>query len=163
MEIRTGYPMETNKLRIAMLSVHSCPVGELGARDTGGMSVYIRELARELGRQGHLVDIYTRVHDPDDPRMEELGEGVRLIHLNAGREAKIQKLDVYFSLPEFTWRTSGETTDSNTMWSSAITGYRHWWANTCGSNGGYLTSPCTIRWGQSRTPWASGKTNPDCG
>ena len=31
-----------------MLCIHSNPVGELGTRDTGGMSVYIRELAREL-------------------------------------------------------------------------------------------------------------------
>ena len=41
--------MEVAPLRIAMLSVHSCPVGELGTKDTGGMSVCIRELAREMG------------------------------------------------------------------------------------------------------------------
>ena len=93
--------MEELKLRIAMLSAHSCPVGDLGARDTGGMSVYIRELARELGKQGHTVDLYTRVHDPNDSRIEGLGEGVRLIHLKAGREARIEKMDVYFALPEF--------------------------------------------------------------
>jgi len=38
-----------------MLSVHSCPVGRLGGRDTGGMNVYIREIARELGKRGHRV------------------------------------------------------------------------------------------------------------
>jgi D-inositol-3-phosphate glycosyltransferase len=95
--------MEELKLKIAMLSAHSCPVGDLGAKDTGGMSVYIRELARELGQQGHSVDIFTRVHDPCDPRIEGLADGVRLIHLKAGREARIQKLDVYFTLPEFTF------------------------------------------------------------
>lgn len=94
--------MTDNKLRIAFISAHSCPVGDLGAKDTGGMSVYIRELARELGKEGHTVDIYTRVHDPADPRMEVLSEGVRLIHLKAGKEATINKVDVYFSLPEFT-------------------------------------------------------------
>jgi D-inositol-3-phosphate glycosyltransferase len=105
--------MIQNKLRIAMLSAHSCPVGDLGAKDTGGMSVYIRELARELGKQGHRVDIFTRVHDPNDPRMEELVPGVRLIHLKAGKEANVQKMDVYFSLPEFTfnlenfWKENG--------------------------------------------------------
>ena len=35
-----------------MLCIHSSPVGELGTRDTGGMSVYIRELAKELGNLG---------------------------------------------------------------------------------------------------------------
>jgi D-inositol-3-phosphate glycosyltransferase len=122
--------MEQNRLRIAMLSAHSCPVGDLGARDTGGMSVYIRELARELGKQGDSVDIYTRVHDPNDPRIEELIEEVRLIHLRAGKEAKIQKLDVYFSLPEFTfnlenfWKDNGLQYDIvfSHYWLSALVG-----------------------------------------
>ncbi|GAJ10368.1 unnamed protein product, partial [marine sediment metagenome] len=65
--------MPASQLRIAMLSVHSCPMGNLGAKDTGGMSVYIRELARELGKQGIWVDIYTRVHDPRDEQILELG------------------------------------------------------------------------------------------
>ena len=43
-----------------MISIHSSPLGPLGTRDTGGMSVYIRETARELGRMGHRVDIFTR-------------------------------------------------------------------------------------------------------
>jgi D-inositol-3-phosphate glycosyltransferase len=86
-----------------MLSAHSCPVGKLGARDTGGMSVYIRELAHELGKQGHLVDIYTRVHDPNDHQVYVLSQNARLIHLPAGREQGIHKLAVYSHLPEFTY------------------------------------------------------------
>jgi len=88
-------------LRIAMLSVHSCPLGRLGEKDTGGMSVYIRELARELGRRGHLVDVYTRVHDPNDNQVVELGRKARLIHLNAGEERDIDKLALYPHLDEF--------------------------------------------------------------
>jgi D-inositol-3-phosphate glycosyltransferase len=84
-----------------MLSVHSCPVGNLGAKDTGGMSVYIRELARELGKQGHSVDIYTRVHDPHDPVIVELGHNARLIHLQAGKDEAIHKLALYLHLPDF--------------------------------------------------------------
>jgi len=84
-----------------MLSAHSCPVGNLGAKDTGGMSVYIVELARELGRQGHLVDVYTRVHDPRDKQVYALGQNARLIHLRAGEDEEIHKLAVYFYLPDF--------------------------------------------------------------
>jgi D-inositol-3-phosphate glycosyltransferase len=91
-----------SQLRIAMLSAHSCPVGKLGAKDTGGMSVYIRELAHELGKQGHSVDIYTRVHDPNDHQIYLLGQNARLIHLPAGRDDEIHKLTVYYHLPEFT-------------------------------------------------------------
>jgi D-inositol-3-phosphate glycosyltransferase len=116
--------MEDNKLRIAMLSAHSCPVGDLGAKDTGGMSVYIRELARELGKQGHSVDIFTRVHDPDDPRIEALAEGVRLIHLRAGKEARIQKMDVYFSLPEFTFNLESFWQDNGLNYDIV---YSHYW------------------------------------
>jgi D-inositol-3-phosphate glycosyltransferase len=116
--------MEENKLRIAMLSAHSCPVGDLGAKDTGGMSVYIRELARELGKQGHNVDIFTRVHDPDDPRIETLAEGVRLIHLRAGKEARIQKMDVYFSLPEFTFNLESFWQDHGLYYDIV---YSHYW------------------------------------
>ena len=93
--------MAFSQLRIAMLSVHSCPVGNLGAKDTGGMSVYIRELAFELGRQGLLVDIYTRVHDPKDSQIIKLGQGARLIHLRAGDDHDIHKLAVYSYLPDF--------------------------------------------------------------
>jgi len=84
-----------------MVSAHSCPVGSLGAKDTGGMSVYIRELAHELGKQGHLVDVYTRAHDPRDSQIYELGRNARLIHLEAGEVEDIQKLVVYSYLPDF--------------------------------------------------------------
>jgi D-inositol-3-phosphate glycosyltransferase len=88
-------------LRIAMLSVHSCPIGQLGTKDTGGMSVYIRELARELGKLGHRVDLFTRVHDPHDPLMESLARNVRLIHFKVGGDEAINKLDLYHLLPDF--------------------------------------------------------------
>ncbi len=93
--------MPATQLRIAILSVHSCPMGQLGAKDTGGMSVYIRELARELGKQGHLVDVFTRVHDPKDSQIYELGQNARLIHLRAGEDEEIHKLAVYSYLPDF--------------------------------------------------------------
>jgi len=84
-----------------MLSAHSCPVGTPGAKDTGGMSVYIRELARELGKQGASVDVYTRIHDPKDNQVVELGQNARLIHLRAGEDERIHKLAVYSHLPDF--------------------------------------------------------------
>ncbi len=84
-----------------MISVHSCPVGTLGTRDTGGMNVYIMELAGELGKQGHLVDVYTRVHDPADDQIYSLGQNARLIHIKAGAVEQIHKLATYSHLPEF--------------------------------------------------------------
>jgi len=92
---------EDGQMRIAMLSAHSCPLGRLGTKDTGGMSVYVLELARELGKCGHLVDVYTRVHDPKDKQVYSLGHNARLIHLKAGEDGEIGKLAVYSHLPDF--------------------------------------------------------------
>ena len=94
--------MADSQMKIAMLSVHSCPLGHLGTKDTGGMSVYVRELARELGKLGQIVDVYTRAHDPVDEQIIRLGQNARLIHLNAGEEEEIDKLAVYPHLPDFT-------------------------------------------------------------
>jgi len=87
-------------LKIAVLSIHSCPLGKVGGENTGGMSVYIREFARELGRRGHLVDVYTRIHEPIHDQVVELGQNARLIHLKAG-EKEIQKLAIYDHLGDF--------------------------------------------------------------
>ncbi len=129
--------MPSSQLRIAMLSAHSCPVGKLGTKDTGGMSVYIRELARELGKQGHLVDVYTRVHDPKDRQIYELNQNARLIHLRAGEDEEIQKLAVYFHLPEFVSNLENFRKQNNLQydlifshyWLSALAGtyLQQWW------------------------------------
>lgn len=92
--------MTSDQLRIAMLSVHSCPIGTLGSKDTGGMSVYIRELASELGSMGHSVDIYTRAHDPEDDQIVELGNNTRIIHLHVGDVEHIHKLVLYTHLAD---------------------------------------------------------------
>lgn len=86
-------------LRVAMLSVHSCPLGRLGTRDTGGMSVYVRELARALGAQDVAVDIFTRQHSGCASDQMWLGAGVRLIHLPLpGSESRV---GIYPDLPDF--------------------------------------------------------------
>lgn len=93
--------VEADQLRIAMLSVHSSPIGDLGTNDTGGMSVCIRELARELGSRGHLVDIFTRLHDPGCELSLELYKNVRLVHLRAGNDGPMDKLTVFPYLADF--------------------------------------------------------------
>ena len=84
-----------------MLSVHSCPLGQLGGRDTGGMNVYVRELARALGEWGHKVDVYTRAHDPGDGQVYQLGRNARLIHIKAGGVEDMDKLVQYRHLADF--------------------------------------------------------------
>ena len=87
-------------MNIAMLSVHSCPLGRVGEENTGGMSVYIREVACELGKLGHRVDVYTRSHKSIHDQVVEIGQNARLIHLKAGEEA-LGKLEIYDHVDDF--------------------------------------------------------------
>ncbi len=87
-------------LKIAALSIHSSPLGELGTEDTGGMSVYIRELSLELGRAGHSVDIYTCADSGGRASRLFLSDNVRLIHLGIGQKGHITKSMLSGHLPE---------------------------------------------------------------
>ena len=91
---------DVRPLRIAMLSIHSSPIGELGTEDTGGMSVYIRELSQELGRAGHSVDIYTCADNRSRGNRVSLSENVRLIHLSIGHKGPVTKSMLFGHLPE---------------------------------------------------------------
>ena len=90
--------------RTAVLSVHSCPLAALGGKETGGMNVYVREMAREMGRLGYLVDVFTRSQNPHITRVVPLGRNARVVHLKAGPEEPLPKNNLLAYLPEFTSR-----------------------------------------------------------
>ncbi len=98
--------MIDNRYKIAILSVHSDPLGQPGIGDTGGMSIYIRELTKELVKLGHIVDIYTRVQNPVTPEVIELAPNARQIHIPAGEPADIDKLLIYNNAPDFACKTA---------------------------------------------------------
>jgi len=88
-------------LRVAMLSLHTCPLAALGAKETGGMNVYVRELSRELGRMGVEVDVFTRSQNSAIPRVVGMGPRVQVIHLPAGPEAPLARPQIHAHLDEF--------------------------------------------------------------
>ena len=92
--------------RIAMISMHTCPLAcpqaLLGGRETGGMNVYVRELSQELGRRGKSVDIFTRFQDTETNQIQYLGDDVRVIHLPAGPLAPYDKNKLVGHVDEFT-------------------------------------------------------------
>jgi len=89
--------------RVAMLSIHTCPLAMLGGKETGGMNVYVRDLSRELGRRGIAVDCFTRSQNPNIARIStRLGPNGRVIHLPAGPETPYDKNRIADHLPEFT-------------------------------------------------------------
>jgi len=96
-----------------MLSVHACPLAKLGGRDSGGMNVYVRELARELGGRGVAVDVFTRWREKDDPQIQQLGDNARVIHIPSGPMGYWPKMDVYEHLDEFTAKVEQYVNDED--------------------------------------------------
>src|SRR5215472_8154819 len=91
--------------RVAMLSLHTSPLAQLGrTRDAGGMHVYVRELARELGDGNMSVDIFTRRTDPSLPPIQRLNDNVRLIHIPAGPEINLPTAELFPYVEDFTRR-----------------------------------------------------------
>ena len=76
--------MTQKHLKIAILSIHSSPLGALGTKDTGGMSTYLLGMTEALGAAGHLVDIYTRAVAGTNHQVTEVSTNVRLISINDG-------------------------------------------------------------------------------
>ena len=91
--------------RIAMISMHTCPLAcpqaLLGGRETGGMNVYVRELSRELGARGKSVDVFTRFQDTATDQIQSLGPDARVIHLPAGPMAPYDKNKLTDFVDEF--------------------------------------------------------------
>src|SRR3989440_6391599 len=110
--------------RIAMLSVHACPLAKLGGRDSGGMNVYVRELARDLGARGIEVDVFTRWREKDDPRIQPLGPNARVIHIASGPLGYWPKINVYEHLDEFTAKLIAEVEEQGRTYDVL---HAHYW------------------------------------
>ncbi len=89
-------------MRIALLSYHTCPLATLGGKDAGGMNVYVRDLARFLGREGIHLDVFTRSQDEHVPHvLHDLGFGNRVAHIPAGPEHPLPKEELVTYIPDF--------------------------------------------------------------
>ncbi len=88
---------------VLMLSIHTSPLDSPGrTKDAGGMNVYMRQLALELGHRHTTVDIFTRQANEHTPRIVYLSKNVRVIHIQTGPLAPIPKHDLYHHIPAFT-------------------------------------------------------------
>ena len=86
--------------RAAFITLHACPLAAPGQGKSGGMNVYVRQLAAALGEMGMKIDIFTREHLDVVNRVETIGPNVRVIHLKAG-EPDAHLGDLYALLPDF--------------------------------------------------------------
>lgn len=125
--------------RVAMLSVHTCPLATLGGKETGGMNVYVRDISREFNRRGIFVDVFTRSQNSELPRISNpLGHRGRVIHLPAGPEAPYDKNKVFDHLPEF---VDGVIQYAETEHASYDVLFSHYWLS------GWVARALCARWG----------------
>ena len=88
--------------RIAMISVHECPLASSEGKEKGGINVYVFELSKALSKIGYSIDIFTRTQDTINPRVVLVNNNLRVIHIPAGPLTSIPKKNVINHLDEFT-------------------------------------------------------------
>jgi D-inositol-3-phosphate glycosyltransferase len=96
-------PVDTPIRRVAMISVHGCPMACPGMRSAGGMNVYLKQVASLLAQRGICVDVFTRTHQVGGPEIVDLGPRARVVHLPVG-PPDLSKEAIFDYLPEFLQR-----------------------------------------------------------
>lgn len=122
--------------RVAMLVVHSNPLAEPGTGDAGGMTVYVRQLARSLAARGLQVDIFTRA-DGSAVGESAPSPGVRVVPVPAG-PAALAKEELPAYLPEFAGRL-GRWVEERGLTYDLI--HSHYWLS------GRVAAVLSRRWG----------------
>lgn len=69
---------------LAMLSLHTSPLAQPGVGDSGGMNVYVRELAGSLARAGVDTTVFVRRSSAGLADVVEPEPGFRVVHVDAG-------------------------------------------------------------------------------
>jgi D-inositol-3-phosphate glycosyltransferase len=70
--------------RVAIISLHTSPLAQPGAGDSGGMNVYVRELVSSLSQSGIDCVTYTRADREGLAAEVSVEPGHRVVHIEAG-------------------------------------------------------------------------------
>src|SRR3982750_707535 len=86
---------------IALISEHASPLAAVGGIDAGGQNIYVAQIARELGRLGYDVDVFTRRDSERLPHIVDYAPGVRVINVPAGPASYVRKEELLPLMGEF--------------------------------------------------------------
>lgn len=92
---------EAARARVAMISLHTSPLDPPGAGDSGGMNVHVRETMGRLAERDVAVDVYTRCAGRGVPEVHELTPLTRVIQVQAGPCAAVEKSSLPELVPAF--------------------------------------------------------------
>ncbi len=90
-----------NTKRIAVISYHTCPLSDETDAEIGGMNIYVLELSKALSKKGYYLDVFTRSQNENSPRVVQVNERLRVIHMPAGPEEPLSKKEIEQYIPEF--------------------------------------------------------------
>lgn len=93
---------DSTRRRIAIISDHASPLAVPGGVGCGGQSVYVAQLARELGRAGHLVDVFTRRDAAGQQPVVQWTDNIRVIHVPAGPRHHVSREELLPHVEDFT-------------------------------------------------------------
>ena len=79
--------------RVAVIAYHSSPLLEPGTGDAGGMTVYVREVARAMTKMQFRTDVFTRSAS-GSIETTDIFPGVRVIAIPAGPVGTVSKADL---------------------------------------------------------------------
>jgi D-inositol-3-phosphate glycosyltransferase len=116
--------------RVALISLHTSPLIQPGSGDSGGMNVYVREVASALAQAGVDCTTYTRAHRPGLPREVLVEPGHRVVHIPAGpydlpKEVLADELDEFTrGVREHIQSGPGVDVIHGNYWLSGVVGHR---------------------------------------
>jgi len=116
--------------RVALISLHTSPLIQPGSGDSGGMNVYVREVASALAQAGVDCTTYTRAHRAGLPPEVTVEPGHRVVHVPAGaydlpKEALADELDEFTAgVLAHVERGAGIDVVHGNYWLSGVVGHR---------------------------------------
>ena len=87
--------------RLAIIAMHTDPLAPLGGDLTGGMNVYVREIAKALASLGVRADVFTRLESEALEELVSLAGGCRFIRIEAGPKERLDKDAQYAHVDAF--------------------------------------------------------------
>jgi len=116
--------------RLSMISAHTSPLAQPGSGDSGGMNVYVRELASSLAQAGIECTVYTRADAPGLAPEVLIEPGYRVVHIEAGphhlpKEALCEVIDPFTDavLADIDERGGTDAVHAH-YWLSGLAGHR---------------------------------------
>jgi D-inositol-3-phosphate glycosyltransferase len=116
--------------RVALISLHTSPLIQPGSGDSGGMNVYVREVASALAQAGVDCTTYTRAHRAGLPPEVTVEPGHRVVHVPAGaydlpKEALADELEEFTAgILAHVERGPGIDVVHGNYWLSGVVGHR---------------------------------------